>query len=127
MKFAKVVFTLAGGLGVIQLLPLYFLFDLIGQRTPPAINHPEFYFGFTGVALAWQIVFLLIGSDPCRYRAIMLPSVFEKASYVLALIVLSARHSIGVSMALPATSDFILGSLFIVAYMKSRPNTTPAL
>src|ERR1700722_18057186 len=94
--FAKTVFTVAGILGIIQLLPLYFLVDFIGRRTPPGISHPEYYFGFAGVALAWQIVFLMIGKDPQRYRAVMVPSILEKASWVLALVVLSAQHRIGI-------------------------------
>lgn len=120
MKFSEIVFTAAGILGILELLPLYFLFDFIGRNAPPAINHPEFYFGFAGVALVWQVVFLLIGSDPYRYRIFMLPSVLEKASYVLALVVLLAQHRIGLSTALPATSDFILGLLFIVAYVRTK-------
>src|SRR5580704_4668496 len=91
LKFAKIVFIVAGILGILQLLPLYFLFDFVGRNTPPAINHPEFYFGFAGVALAWQFVFLLIGNNPHRYRVMMLPSILEKASYVLALLALSTQ------------------------------------
>lgn len=126
MKFAKIVFTVAGILGILQLLPLYFLFDFVGQRTPPAINHPEFYFGFAGVAFAWQAVFLLIGTDPYRYRAVMLLAILEKGSWVLALVVLLAQNRIGLSTALPAASDFILGLLFIAAYAKTRPDARPA-
>jgi hypothetical protein len=126
LKFAKIVFTVAGILGILQLLPLYFLFDFVGQRTPPAISHPEFYFGFAGVALAWQVVFLLIGTDPYRYRAVMLLAILEKSSYVLTLVVLLAQHRIGLSTALPATSDFILGLFFIAAYAKTKPDAPPA-
>ena len=38
----------------------------------PEINHPELYYGFVGVTLAWQIVYVLIGLDPLRYRPFML-------------------------------------------------------
>jgi hypothetical protein len=124
--FAKIVFTVAGILGIIQLLPLYFLFDFIGRRTPPGINHPEYYFGFAGVALAWQIVFLMIGKDPRRYRAVMVPSILEKASWVLTLVVLSAQHRIGISTVLLAPSDFVLGLLFIASYAKTKPGPRPA-
>jgi predicted tellurium resistance membrane protein TerC len=127
VKFAKIVFTVAGIVGILQLLPLYFLFDLIGHRAPPVVNHPEFYFGFVGVALAWQAVFLLIGTDPYRYRAVMLLSILEKASYISTLAVLLAQHRIGLSTALPATSDLILGLLFVAAYARTGPATRPAL
>jgi hypothetical protein len=32
--------------------PLYFLFDEIGRQNPPAITHPEFFYGFVAVTLA---------------------------------------------------------------------------
>lgn len=127
MKFAKFVFILAGIVGMLELLPLYFLFEFVGRRTPPAITHPEFYFGFVGVSLSWQVAFLLIGSDPRRYRPFMLPSILEKASYVLALVVLLTQHRIGLSTALPAALDFIFGTLFIAAYASTTPNAQNAL
>ena len=120
LKFAKVVFTAAGIWGILVTLPLYFLFDFISRQSPPPINHPEFYYGFAGVTLAWQFVFLLIGNDPSRYRIMILPSALEKASYVLALLVLFVQHRVSVSIALPATSDLVLGVLFIAAYMKTK-------
>jgi uncharacterized membrane protein len=126
VKFAKIVFTVGGIVGILQVLPLYFLFDFVGQRAPPVINHPEFYFGFVGVALAWQVVFLLIGTDPYRYRAVMLLSILEKGSYVSILAVLLAQHRIAFSTALPATSDLILGMLFIAAYSRTRPDPQSA-
>jgi hypothetical protein len=126
LKFAKVVFITAGIWGILDVLPLYFLFDFLGRKSPPAINHPEFYYGFAGVTLAWQFVFLLVGNDPYRYRIMMLPSILEKASYVLAVVVLFVQHRLSVSMALPATTDLILGVLFMAAYVrtKSKGETT---
>jgi hypothetical protein len=43
----------------------------IGQDQPPAITHPEFYYGFVGVATTWQVTFLIIRRDPKRYRPLM--------------------------------------------------------
>ena len=60
MKFAKLVFLIAGIYGLIALLPQYFLEGRIGQNSPPPITHPEFYYGFLGVTVAWQILFLVI-------------------------------------------------------------------
>ena len=48
MKFAKVVFTIAGILGLIEITPLYFMFSLIGLQDPPPITHPAFFYGFVG-------------------------------------------------------------------------------
>jgi hypothetical protein len=61
MKFARIVYGIAAAYGFASLLPLYFLLGRIGQEAPPPINHPEFYYGFLGVALLWQLVFSLIG------------------------------------------------------------------
>ena len=78
MKFAKIVFWVAGIWGVVTLAPLYFILDMIGRQDPPAITHPLFFYGFVGVALAWQFAFFVIGKDPVRFRLIMIPSVLEK-------------------------------------------------
>ena len=101
MKFAKVVFSVAGIWGILVTLPLYFMYDYIGRQSPPAINHPEFYYGFAGVTLTWQAVFLLIARDPARYRVMIIPSIFEKFSYVIANLVLFANRRMSASQALP--------------------------
>ena len=58
MRFARVVFWVAGIWGVVVITPLYFMLNLIGKQDPPTITHPGFYYGFVGCALAWQIAFL---------------------------------------------------------------------
>ena len=77
MKFARIVFLIAGIYGILVLTPLYFLEQTIGRETPPPITHPEFFYGFLGVALAWQVLFLLIAHNPVRYRPMMIPSILE--------------------------------------------------
>ena len=81
LKFAKVVFKVAGIWGILVTLPLYFLYDFIGHQSPPVISHPEFYYGFVGVTLTWQIVFFVIATNPARYRMMIIPSILEKFSY----------------------------------------------
>jgi hypothetical protein len=122
MKFAKVVFTGAGIWGILVTLPLYFLFDAVGRNSPPAINHPEFYYSFIGVTLAWQLVFLLIGRDVQRYRLMMLPAILEKLSYVVTTVVLFLRQKVSASQAAPCTTDLILAILFIAAFFKTNSN-----
>lgn len=90
MKFAKYTFYAAGIYGLIVLLPQFFLLEKIGQDYPPAITHPEYFYGFVSVAVAFQIVFLIIGSNPVRYRAMMLAALVEK--FPFAVIVLSLIH-----------------------------------
>jgi hypothetical protein len=60
---------------------------IIAKQTPPPITQPEFFYGFVGVSLAWQVLFLFLARDPQRYRLMMLPSILEKISYGIALIV----------------------------------------
>ena len=49
MKFARIVFLVAGIYGLLVVAPQYFLEARIGRDTPPAITHPEFFYGFVGV------------------------------------------------------------------------------
>jgi hypothetical protein len=121
LRFARIVFTAAGVWGILVTVPVYFLYDFVGRASPPSINHPEFYYGFAGVTLAWQFVFLLIGRDPERYRLMILPSILEKFSYVLSNLVLLARHRISASQALSSISDLVLAILFIAAWLSTRP------
>ena len=67
MKFARIVFGFAGGWGVLVLTPLYFLYDFVGKHDPPALTHPQFYYGFVSLGLAWQAAFLVIAADPLAF------------------------------------------------------------
>jgi hypothetical protein len=120
MKFAKVVFWVAGIWGMLVLTPLYFMFDLIGQKDPPAITHPGFYYGFVGLGLAWQIAFLFIAREPLRLRPMMIPSVVEKFSYGIAVVTLVMQGRMHGSDLLFAGVDLTLGVLFVVAYWRTR-------
>src|SRR5258706_12585637 len=42
MKFAKIVFRVAGIWGFLVIAPLYFMFDLISNNHPPPTTHPPF-------------------------------------------------------------------------------------
>lgn len=123
MKFAKAVFWVAGIWGLLVITPLYFLFDLIGQKDPPAITHPGFYYGFVGLGFAWQVAFLFIARDPVRLRPMMIPSVIEKFAWGIAVTVLVAQGRMHSSDMLFAGTDTLLGVLFIAAYWKTRGKT----
>lgn len=120
MKFARIVFWFAGVWGFLILTALYFLFDTIGRQTPPPLTHPGFYYGFVGVGLSWQLAFLMIGSDPARYRPMMIPAIVEKFLYGVALIVLYLLGRIG-PKEMAGLFDLVLGLLFVAAYWKTRP------
>ena len=120
MKFAKIVFLVAGIYGLIVLLPTYFLEERVGHDYPPPITHPEYYYGFIGVAVAWQFVFLVLSRDPVRYRPMMIPSILEKASFGIPAVLLFLQHRIpAVTLGL-AMVDAALGVLFVIAYLKTK-------
>ncbi len=119
MKFAKIVFWVAGIWGLLVLTPLYFMFDLIGRNDPPPITHPGFFYGFVGVALAWQIAFIFIATDPARYRPLMIPSVLEKVSFAAAVIILVLQGRMHKSDLVFVCTDLLLGLLFVIAYFKT--------
>ena len=116
MKFAKYVFYVAGVYGIIALLPQYFLESKNGADFPPAITHAEYYYGFIGVGLAFQIVFLIIGSDPQKYRQMIIPSIVEKFSFAVALVVLYLQNRLAPLMLGLGFIDMTLGVLFIASY-----------
>jgi len=122
LKFAKIVFRVAGIYGLLILAPIYFMENKIGQDTPPAITHPEYFYGFIGLGLAWQFLFLVLSTDPVKYRAMILPSILEKISYGIALAVLFAQHRLPVSVLAVGSVDWIFALLFLAAYFKSKPD-----
>lgn len=119
MKFAKIVFILAGIWGIVVLTPLFFLVDISGRRYAAPALYPHFFYGFFSVALAWQIAFLVIGSNPARFRPLMLPSIFEKLGFVLIQVILYGRARIPFEDAQSAFPDLLLGILFIAAYIRT--------
>lgn len=119
MKFAKSLFSIAGIYGLLVLLPQYFLEAKTGRDFPPAITHPEYYYGFIGVALSWQVLFLILARDPLRYRAMMLPAVLEKATFGLVAVVLFLLGRVSAVMLGFGIVDLIFGALFVVAYAKT--------
>lgn len=127
MNFARRVFTIAGVYGLIVLLPLFALENKIGQDTPPAITHPEYFYGFIGVAVAWQVAFLIIGRDPARHRPLMIAAIVEKATFVIAVAVLFSLGRVGVPNLVVGGADLLLGILFGAAYLKTGPGKTGAM
>jgi hypothetical protein len=119
MKFAKVVFWIAGIWGVLILTPLYFMFDAIGRQDPPAITHPGFYYGFVSVGLAWQVAFLVIARDPVRFRLMMIPAVLEKFGWGASLLVLYFQNRIHPSDLALGGVDMLLGVLFLLAFFRT--------
>jgi len=120
MRFAKVVFIGAGVWGLVVLLPFYGLVDVTGRHYAAPAEYPQFFYGFFSVALAWQLAFLVIGSNPARFRPLMVPAILEKLGYVTTLIVLFATRRISALDAQPAWPDLALGLLFVWAFVATR-------
>ena len=122
MKFAKIVFWVAGIYGLLVITPLYFMFERVGQTSPPAITHPEYYYGFVGTAFAWQLAFLVIATDPARYRPLIFACMVEKFSFLIAVYVLYAQHRIGTQILAFGSIDGLLGILFVASFFALRGN-----
>ena len=117
MKLARWIFGVAGVYGLVLLVPFYFLEDRIGQDTPPPITHPEFFYGFVGLGVAWQIAFLCVAVDPVRYRLMMIPSMVEKFAFAIAVGVLFLKHRVPARLVGFGSIDLVLGILFVVAWL----------
>lgn len=126
VKFAQWSLRIAGIYGILALAPQYFLEQKMGVDFPPPINHPEHFYGFVGVALAWQIAFLIMAKDPARYRLLLIPAVLEKFSYGLATLALFAQGRLAALIMVTGLIDLVLGSLFLVAFKltAAAPETT---
>ena len=108
----------AAAYGLIALLPMYF-------DAPEGLTHPLFYYGFIGVAGAWQFAFLLIAQDPVRYRLLILPGIVEKLGFGLAALVLFAQGRLDDPLlALGGALDLAFAAAFAWAFV--RLSATPA-
>ena len=123
MRLAKWIFLFAGLSGILIVAPLYLLEEQVGRDFPPPINHPEFFYGLAGVTLAWQIMFLVIASDPVRYRLAMLPAMLEKVGFVVAISVLYSMGRVHAIWLGAASMDGTLFVLFVVAYLRTPKET----
>jgi hypothetical protein len=110
VKFAKIVFRIAG--------------DEINRRFPPPITHPQYYYGFVALAWVFQLVFFVIAGDPVRFRPLIIPSIFEKAGFVITCLVLLLRGGITPGEASGAAADLLLGILFICAFFTTRTKSS---
>jgi len=119
MKFAKIVFRIAAIWGFLIITPLYFIFDLIGKNDPPPITHPGFYYGFVGVALVWQFAFLIIATDPIRFRPLIIAAILEKLVYSIPVIILISQKRMHPNDLIFAAIDFFLCVLFVMAYLRT--------
>jgi len=120
VRFARWVFLIAGIVGLLEVVPLYFMEGMIDRMQPPAITHPGFYYGFVGVALAWQIAFLIISRDPLRYLPLMPALFLEKLLYPVGIFTLYTQGRAPAQNLGTAVLDLIWLVLFVVVWTKLR-------
>lgn len=119
-RFARRVFLGAGIYGLLVLLPQYLLETGVIPAPPGPIHRPEHFYGFVGVAVAWQVVFLVIARDVRRYRLLMLPAVLEKLVFGVPVVLLYLAGRVGMDVLVFGCIDLALGVVFAVAFMRTR-------
>jgi hypothetical protein len=120
MNWIRRLFWIAGIYGLIVIAPQYIMEHQIGVESPPPITHLEYFYGFIGVGLAWQVAFLVIATDPLRFRPMMIPAVVEKFTFAGAAAVLFVLGKIPIALLGFGAIDFILGVMFLVAFWSLR-------
>jgi hypothetical protein len=123
MIFARRVFTFGGLWGLLILIPHAFMEGRVGRDYPPAITHPEYFYGFVAIAIVWQIAFLVISRDPVRFRPLMPVAVLEKASFFIVTVALYALGRLNLEMLGAGVLDMMVGVLFLMAYLRT-PRTS---
>jgi hypothetical protein len=119
MSFAKRVFLFAGISGLLIVPAMFFVRAEFERQFPPAGTHPEFYYGFAGVTTAWQLAFLILASDPVRYRPLMWAAIAEKLAWVATVLTLFAFGQLASGMLVFGGIDLFLGVLFVIALVKT--------
>lgn len=109
--FARRMFRGSAIYGVIVLLPLYL--------TPLPRFGAETVLGFIGLALVFQAVFWIIGGDPVKYRALMVPSIAEKLVFGVPALALYAQGRTPWTVAIFAAIDLALALGFAMALRKT--------
>jgi hypothetical protein len=115
--FAKRVFQIAGIWGLLILLFAYGAYFFGGDEWSVVTSHPQYVHGFFLVTFAWQVAFLLIATDPIRYRLLMLAAMLEKFPFTLATMLLYAAGTVDTTVLAAGLIDGLFGVLFSIAYV----------
>jgi hypothetical protein len=123
--FASRLFLGAGIYGMAVIVPLFFLEGVINSLDPPAITHPEFYYGFVCTAFAWQAVYLMMAWDPLRWRPMLIPAIIGKAGFAVSTFVLCAQDRLPARNLVLPCIDLVLAGLFAWAFV-ALPERPPS-
>lgn len=116
MKFAKLVFLIGGILGLLSTVPLFFNESVIA----PELKHPEFYYGFIGINLMWQVLYIYISTNPLRFRPIMVVSFFVKILGVISVFWLIRIGRTDIWWYRIIFFDFLFAILFLLSFGLTR-------
>lgn len=116
VKFAQIVYLVAAIYGFVALVPMYFM--ELSEKTN--LLHPEYFYGFVGVALVWQIAFLLIARDPLKYRPFMFLTCLEKLSFGVPAWILYFQGRLSLQMLIAGNIDLFLMVLFAASIFATR-------
>ena len=120
IRSARLIFRVAGIYGLVALLPMFFAEPLFARYAPPALTHPEYFYGFLCAAGVWQLLYLAISGDPIRFRPLMPIAVLAKLNFVAAVAILFALGRLEpVALGLPVV-DLVIGIAFAAVWLQMR-------
>lgn len=102
-------FAAAGIYGLVATLSLY--------TRAPLTADTQWLYGFAGAAAATQLAYLLIATDPVRYRAVIPIGVASKLSFAIPMTILFAHGQVPVASLVFAGIDYALAALFAMLFV----------
>jgi hypothetical protein len=120
VRRSRNIFRASGIYGILILAPQLFREKAFVLPGLP-MNHPEFFYGFFIVSLAFQFVFLMISSDPVRYRPMIFAGLAEKGGYAVACILLFVHHRMAPDFFILYSVDILFLCLFAYSYIIIKP------
>ncbi len=119
-KFATWVFRGAGVYGVLLIGPMYFMEPVLVAQGQP-LSHPEHFYGFVGITLSFQLMFLAMSRDIVRHRSLIPVCIVEKVLFPAAVWPLFLAGRTPGIVAAFATIDVLLALLFAISWVRTRP------
>ena len=112
MKIVRIIFAVAAAWGLLAVIP-----GLFGDAGP----RPEYYYGFLGLALVFQLIFVMIAIDPARFAPLIPIAVLEKLAFFLPVSLLYAQGRVAAGPVLVgAMVDGLFMLLFALAWFLAR-------
>jgi hypothetical protein len=115
-RFARFVFNAACAWGAVTLLPLPFMRHAIENGL--ALTHLEYFYGFIGTAIAFQLVFWRVAAAPREFRSLMPACMLEKIAFAGPAVWLVAGGQADPSLLVFAGMDLVFFAMFLAAYLR---------